>query len=526
MKTTLCAATTLVGCVLVFSACSSDSPTSPSGTAGQTSTPGGATGVAGSAPVGTAGASATGGAPPAGGGAPAAGGTPAAGGSVTSGGSPGTGGASTGTGVTVALGSALQTMDGFGINDTWATAMTAAQADSLFDPTKGIGLSILRIGMGPDGKAMSDNIWPDVKLAAARGVTRIIGSTWTAPATCKTNNNVNDGGHLISNDGGTCYNSWATTIAAFPALVKSSGGVDLYAMSVGNEPEFASCGSAKPCNGNYPTMLYTATEAVNFMKIVGPKLHAASSTVKVMTPEASEWIHLWTNMSAPGSTDPLKGVGYDYGHALAADATAWAQVDIVGVHEYDTQVAQAWPSDVTSKKPIWQTEMSGVKWWPEEGPSSDIANGVVVAGWIHDAIVNGPASAWLWWWYQASGTDDNEGLYLKNGTDTKRHYTLGNYSKFIRPGYTRVDVTGNASSDVLLTAYKATDGTVVIVAINKGAAAVTLPITISGGTAPAMLTPNVTSATDNLVAKTAIPVTGGVFMAALDTKTVTTFVGK
>jgi hypothetical protein len=41
-----------------------------------------------------------------------------------------------------------------------------------------------------------------------------------------------------------------------------------------------------------------------------------------------------------------------------------------------------------------------------------------------------------------------------------------------------------------------------------------------------MMTPNVTSAADNLVAKTAVAVTGGVLMAALDTMTVTTFVGK
>ncbi len=54
--------------------------------------------------------------------------------------------------------------------------------------------------------------------------------------------------------------------------------------------------------------------------------------------------------------------------------------------------------------------MSGVKWWPEQGPSSDINNGVVVAGWIHSALVTGEASAWLYWWY--STASDNEGLVL------------------------------------------------------------------------------------------------------------------
>jgi O-glycosyl hydrolase len=212
---------------------------------------------------------------------------------------------------------------------------------------------------------------------------------------------------------------------------------------------------------------------------------------------------------------------------MAKDADAWKALDIIGVHEYDTQHAEPWPSDVTAaRKEVWETEMSGVKWWPEQGPSSDIANGIAVAGWVHSALVVGEASAWLWWWYKSYYTDDNEGLLLMNGNSpTKRYYAIGNYSKFVRPGYVMVDVVGNSNADLLLSAFKGTDGTVVV-AINKGAAAATVPIAISGGTAPATMTPYVTSGTDNLKAGTAIPVTGGSFMASLPSKTITTFVGK
>ena len=38
-------------------------------------------------------------------------------------------------------------------------------------------------------------------------------------------------------------------------------------MSIGNEPDFASCGRTEPCNGNYPTTLYTANEMVVFIKV-------------------------------------------------------------------------------------------------------------------------------------------------------------------------------------------------------------------------------------------------------------------
>jgi glucuronoarabinoxylan endo-1,4-beta-xylanase len=213
---------------------------------------------------------------------------------------------------------------------------------------------------------------------------------------------------------------------------------------------------------------------------------------------------------------------------MAADATAWAAFDIIGVHQYDSQIGYAWPSDVTAaKKEIWQTEMSGVKWWPEVGPSSDIANGVAVAGWIHSALAVGDASAWIWWWYapMSSGTNDNEGIWLQSGTDTKRHFTIGNYSKFVRPGYVRVDVNGNSNADLLISAYTGSSN-VVVVAVNKGTADATVPITIAGGTAPTTCTPNVTSSADDLVAKTAVPVSGGAFSASLPKATVTTFVCK
>lgn len=429
--------------------------------------------------------------------------------------------------VTVALDRTRQTIQGFGINDTYASQTLPA---SLFDVEDDIGLTILRVGMNSGGNFYNDRVQSaDVDMVNGISDSKIIGSCWSAPANCKDNNSENDGGHLKT----SCYESWATTMADFGTAH------NLYAMSIVNEPDFASCGTMDPCNGNYPTMLYTANELVEFVKVAGPKLQEAG--IKVIAPEASEWNHLWSNESAgpnPGgknSSDPLKcgfppdnpdcdtGGGYDYGHYLAQDAAAWAAFDIIGTHEYDSQQAYPWPEDVTvAKKEIWETEMSGVKWWPEQGPSSDIANGIAVAGWIHSALVVGEASAWLYWWYTTS--NDNEGLFL-GSTDTKRHYTMGNYSKFVRPGYSRVEIRGAVPTDVLLSAYSGPDGTVVVVAINKGADT-SLPIGIAGGAVPSSLTPWVTSASDDLEAQSAVPVSNGSFTAELGASTVTTFVGK
>lgn len=439
--------------------------------------------------------------------------------------------------VVVQLDRTRQKIDGFGINNNWQPAFSDQQADELFDPDKGLGLNILRIGMNENGDFYNSGCQQDISKAKARGCQYIIGTLWSPPAKYKTNNNINDGGHLKPEN----YEQWATTIANF------AGSNNLYAMSPQNETDFASCGTQEPCNGSYPTTLFTGKEYLAFFKVVAPKIRAKG--VKVIGPEASEWLHAWSDFSAccsepggKGSSDPFgcgflgkdnkplcdHEKGYDYGHWLASDKEAWDMVDIFGTHQYDTQVAEPWPDDVPRENaqgviPVWQTEMSGVKWWPEQGPSTDIKNGVAVAGWIHNALTEGETSGWCWWWYKAMGAT-NEGLYNSDGSDTKRHYTFGNYSRYVRPGMVRVEVAGSFSEDVLLSAYRGEGGTVVVVAINKGSASASIPITISGQTVPSSMTPYVTSANENWGKKSAVTISGGSFTAELGGTTVTTFV--
>jgi glucuronoarabinoxylan endo-1,4-beta-xylanase len=416
--------------------------------------------------------------------------------------------------------------------------------DDLFttNGANGIGLSILRVGMQSNGSLTGQGI----SEARARGAI-VIGSTWSPPANCKSNGSTQNGGALLEN----CYDSWATTIANFARTQ------NLYAMSIANESDFASCPGVPVCTVAYDTTVFTARQMVAWVKVAGAKIRELAPGVKVIAPEASEWLHVWSNASATGSlvashphsSDPLDcgcysntptevgcaqtcldGNGYDYGHWLWNDQAAWNSFDILGVHEYDSQIAYPWPADVNNgvrNKEVWQTEMSGVRHWPEEGPSTHIDNGVAVAGWIHSAMTVGEASAWLYWWYEAYYENDNEGLARIQGSSTiaKRYFTMGNYSKFVRPGYNAVGVAGNNDANVLLSAYKSEDSaTVVIVAINKGTAAAAPEIGFGGGTAPTSCTPNVTSATQNLVAGTAVMVTGGKLVTSLPSKTVTTYV--
>ena len=575
-----------MSCALVF-ACGSSTPTpapggggtpgaaGKPGSAGNTANPGGGSGGAGTSTGGTA--TATGGTATATGGTTATGtagssttgGAPVgAGGGVTTGGAgPGTGGGSGGgsspdpTVLTVQLDQVRQIIRGFGINAT-ITDGKALPWNDLFkvEGAKGLGLSILRIGMNETGGHRENaSGWESVKALGAR----VIGSCWSAPADWKDNNAVNGGGHLLA----AKYEDWAKRIAKY---AKDNG---LYAMSIGNETDFASCDAAqsRPCNppltNAYASMVYTGKELAAFAKKAGPIFKSDAPGVKMITPEASLWIHVWSNLSptskgvsgAPGggynSSDPLKcgcysntidatvaatckcadGDGYNYGHWLAKDPAAWSAFDIMGVHEYESQVAYQWPSDVNGgvrDKEVWETEMSGVLHWPEQGPTKDIKNGVAVARWIHSAMTIGEASAWLWWWYKDYYNGDNEGLALlmndaDNATPAKRYYTMGNFSRYIRPDvFHAVKVAGPAPAKVLVSAYKGDKGELVIVAINETDAAVNVPIAISGGTAPATMIPYATTAGDNWLAGTAVAVAAGSLPAALPAMSVTTFVSQ
>ena len=518
-----------------------------------------------------------GGVPGAGGGTPGTGGgTPGTGGVGTGGvgtGGVGTGGVGSGgdqgTGpATVHLDDVKQLIRGFGINNNWAPL--DSDADRLYgDGPDDLGLNILRVGMGTDGEPYNGascytDINAVVSATQARSVPHYIMATvWSPPANCKSNNSIADGGYLEED----CYVSWSDTIAAFADKVETNSNTTLYSMSPQNEADFASCGREEPCNGNYDTTTMTGAQAVAFQKVVGPKLRAKG--VVPMSPEASEWIHVWSNESASGSepnnlpsSDPFdcgfptgtEGTGncvsgapfddgYEYGHALYADQEAWGAFDIMGTHQYDTQVAHPWPSEVPQgTKEVWQTEMSGVKWWPEQGtitagggsdmggytvsPTTHIQNGVAVARWVHSGLVDGNANAWLYWWYQAIDTDDNEGLLTKGGTTAKRYYTFGNFTRYVKPDYHRVGFTGAVPAGVLISSYMGDAGEVVIVAINETDAVADVPVTIAGGTAPAGFVPYVTNADDNWLAGTSVAVTGGMFTASLPAMSVTSFVSE
>ena len=108
-----------------------------------------------------------------------------------------------------------------------------------------------------------------------------------------------------------------------------------------------------------------------------------------------------------------------------------------------------------------------------------------VARVMHYDLTVANARSWQWW--RAAGGNYKDGLirmYVKGERfggrgqgrgmvqtnmvrDSKLMWTLGNFSRFVRPGAVRLDMEGNMEIDgLMLSAYKNTDGTLAIVAIN------------------------------------------------------------
>lgn len=393
---------------------------------------------------------------------------------------------------TINIGDVRQTIDGFGAAQS-GIGLDATKADLLFSTSSGIGLSMFRLAFAsnstgpapyyPETATMA-TFYNDAVLAAARGVT-VWAAPWAAMDATWHSGGVLNGGSLLASH----YADFATFCAGLQADVVANGGPTLSAQSVLNEPDYATSA--------YTSMTMSASEVVTYVKNnLGPALAALSPRPRLVVPECSSWDNSVTYLAA-----------------LAADAAAYAYVDIVATHQYSGTVTA-----LATAKHVWQSEMS---YFNAFDPT--MTNALVMAADVHSALTTGNVNAWLYWWAYGQNAD-NEGLIgFSGGTQTtKRLYALGNWSKFVRPTHLRIGTTGSVAN-LSLTAFRSTTGLTTVVVINSGTAQ-TVTVGFNGLHYTAM-TPWITDATRDLVAQTAVPVSGNVFSATVPASSVTSFVG-
>ena len=142
-------------------------------------------------------------------------------------------------------------------------------------------------------------------------------------------------------------------------------------------------------------------------------------------------------------------------------------------------------------------------------------------------------NAWLYWAGVLNVQDPKtgQGLILfdnTSGTYTvpKRFYALGHFSKFIRPGYVRLECTSSPMPGVYTSAYKdPVAGKFVVVAINSNTAkeAFTIQLNVS---LQQMVKYTTTSSTNMAMANVAASLPNGSVQVSLPPKSITTFVSQ
>lgn len=460
------------------------------GASGSTFAGGGAGGGAGAAgQAGRGGNSSAGGAAGAGG--------AAAGAAGTAGGAPGSGTCGGGTAqasdITIDESALEQQITGFGVSSAWAGSYAnASDPEYLWSTTTGAGLTLLRIRYG-DGLAIA-------QAAAKYGVT-----VWMTPWGTGTNGSPGGSVTTMQTDPNGCKGTmpvltnpeqWAKNLVSWVENAKSQG-VPIYAVSAENEPD--SCGINQ-------TTSYSATQLATWIGgYLGPAM--APLGVKVMAPET---------MNACGFKT--------YFSAIQSDTAAWNAVDIFASHEYGCGTLPSEPAIATANKQYWETEVdTGTA--NGDAPGDGIASALLTVTTIHNDLTKANLNAWHYWWLYC---DKNSGCLYDTGTKVwaKRLWAMGNYARFVRPGWKRVRTTGTTPAGVLVSAYiDPTNDSLSIVAINSNSSASNLAFYVSGN-APCVLTPYETSASKNLGAGANIAVAQSRVTVTLSPQSITTFVGK
>ncbi|MEH0447941.1 MULTISPECIES: glucuronoxylanase [unclassified Streptomyces] len=375
-----------------------------------------------------------------------------------------------------------QTIRGFGgmNHPLWIGDLTAAQRDTAFGNGDGqLGFSVLRIPVAEDRANWSREV-ATAKRAVELGAT-VFASPWNPPAamveTFVRGQQTNAKRLRYS-----MYGAYAQHLNDFVAFMKSNG-VNLYAISVQNEPDYA-----------HDWTWWTPSEMTRFLRE-----NAGSISTRVIAPESFQYVKSFS--------DPILN-----------DAAALANVDVLGAHLYGTSFSN-FPYPLFKQKgggkELWMTEV----YYPNSSDSADLwPQALDVSEHIHRAMVDAEFQAYVWWYIRRG-----YGPMREDGRISKRGAAMAHFARFVRPGHVRIAVTANPQSNVYVSAYQGGGSRVVIVAVNKGTSAVSQQFTLRNNSSSGVSS-WLTDASRNLASQSRITVANGAFTAQLPAQSVTTLV--
>lgn len=326
-----------------------------------------------------------------------------------------------------------QTIRGFGASSAWtAPVLSVEQADAFFSVDDGIGLSLLRIQIKPDGTSTE---LETVDAAVARGA-KVWAAPWSPGADLKTNGSTSNGGRLREE----AYGEWASQLADFARFMDERG-TPLLGLSAQNEPDYVAA---------WDTCEFSPEQLATFVgDFLAPALIELDTPVPIIAPESANW----------GSIER-------YSTALLDHPSAPQSLLSLATHGYGSFVPREVPRIAESGLELWLTEVSDPQ---QDVPDSGMGSALRVARMIHADLTLGNVSAWHYWWLLPRGDveDTNAALADRSFELAKRAYALGHYSKFVRPGFIRVGATDSSASLVFSTAFESPDADRLVVVLSS-----------------------------------------------------------
>lgn len=409
------------------------------------------------------------------------------------------------TTVTVNASVKYQTMDGFGgfgAKDVYWAGGPFTSTDFVNTLINDLGLTILRDNMPTDFENVNDDSDPHTTVLSnfhytslndhlqylkdmkAAGLNKLIVSIWSAPAWMKTNNNVNgpaadapaynpnptSADNQLRTD---MYDEFAERCVAYIKIIKQETGIDIYGLSLQNEPRFS-----EP----YESCVFNGEALRDLIKVVGKRFADDGVTTKIFMPEDIGYLDGVSGMVQPTLNDPdarkyvsivaVHGYALDGVTANSPDALTW-------------QTMYGWGA--AYNMPLWMTETSGYR--------NDMKGAMDISKAMYTAINFGNISAWLHW-ELSQQTLDEFSLMSSSGTKSKRYFASKNFYRYIRPGDYRIQAVATDGSNIYSLAFKNdTANTNTIVLINDNAESRAVKLTGAG--LPAQFSMFVTSANDD-----------------------------
>lgn len=429
-----------------------------------------------------------------------------------------------------------QTVLHFGASDAWSMkrvglwpeAEQRKIADWLFSmetdeagKPKGIGLSVWRFNLGAGSEEQGDSAqineatrtdcvlqadgtydWTKqagqrnfLRLAKERGVPHFLAFLNSAPVHFTKNGlatNTGRGGDINLRE--DCYDDFARYMAEALKGIGQRDGIRFDYLCPVNEPD-GSWNWLGPKQEGSPA---TNREIARLVRETDKALTEHGMQTQIIVPESSDLrcllgIHQtdWrrgnsiSTFFSPDSTATFLG-GLKHVPHLIVGHSYWTDTPVDFMR--DIRIALR---DTIRKYGLdyWQTEICIMSNDKEigggRGYDFSMKTALYVARVIHHDMVYANAKSWSWW--RAVGADYRDGLVraystddLRTGwaADSKLLWAMGNFSRFVRPGAVRYDITAadkagnpvaegyNDPTGVMCSAYRNADGSWAVVAIN------------------------------------------------------------